>query len=363
MDKAMLSTTSESVESTISVAPANRWPDQAALLGWVNEFQSYFPKKAHLARHAATRMTHASSFEQLIKSLPNDDSYVDELRNADWLYARRRLIRFKEDRRVLIHECRILPDAANHFLTFRPVGEKESVLEPISVSPYVEELCFYPDDVLPSENLEAVLDQQEQQAKGMVIDRPECVQRFTTFHHPLVAVGLFKFLSWEFRSDIVGDDGIEPIVPLARLGWVNDIELGEVEVFSLNFTVYPLRERDEAFVFIAKALYKTRNLHDKPVMILNKKPFQLKGPEHTYTSYGWVISGQHVYPLFVPAWGTPFSEVLVQLATFRFNTSEPIADNQSIACRRLWDLLCTHDTDKIPANPHFYRMPDNWCVF
>ncbi|HBP1602326.1 TPA: hypothetical protein L5U90_003430 [Pseudomonas aeruginosa] len=346
-------------QTTGSANPSMRWASRRDLSRWVRAFQVYFPRKAHLAERAAAALAGASSFEQLYGDLPPT---ADDPDSMDRLYAKRRMVRFREDRLTLIRDFRLLPDAADQFLTSCPVGSQDCLFDGIRDTYYDEALCYYQDDERPSDSIEAVVDQQYQLAVGMRLSTVDSTSRLGEYLPPQMIFDLFNFLRLAFTADLEGSDRIKPSTPITRLGWVTDRELGRLECFALAFTAPPNWCRDEVFYSALAQVSQTRNLNDRPVILLNNLPQQLVRAGHTYTSYGWIVSGAKVFPFLVSHRAMPIADLLVELATFDAGRSSNIADTNNVALGVYWSLLRQHSKASLPEVPEFSSMPDNWMV-
>lgn len=336
-----------------------RWTNRRDLSKWVRAFQVYFPRKAHLAERAAAALAGAESFERLYDRLPPSGEDSDTM---DRLYAKRRMVRFKEDRLTLIRDFRILPDAADQFLTSCPVGSQDCLFDGIKDNYYDEALCYYMDDQQPSDRVEAVVEQQQQLAVGMRLSTVDSTHRLGEYLPPQMVIDLFNFLRLPFTADLSGEDGIDAFAPITRLGWVTDCELGRVECFALAFTAPPNWCRDEVFYAALAQVSHTRDLNDRPVILFNNLPQQLVRAGHTYTSYGWVVSGAKVFPFLVSHRAVPIADLLMELATFDAVLSASIEDSDCVAFNVFWSLLRQHSHQPITETPEFCTLPDNWMV-
>lgn len=342
---------------------ACRWGSVAEIQAWVNAFQDFFPRKAHRAQFAAARLCGFDSFEELADEAPgfeivpnHGDGYDDDL------YAERRLHDFEADRLTLIHELGILPDAADHFLTACPVGATDFVYQSRLLPLLDDSLCYYADEQTPSSNLPAIIKSQYEEALSQNIKHPASEARIGEFHHPAIIYGLCGFLGLNFATDMTGNDGLDHSVPASRIGWINDPELGGVECVSLPFTVYPNWGRDELFRNVCGALFHTRKLRDKPVLILNKLPLQLVQAGHAFTSLGYLLFEGRIDPFFVTPHKLSLADLIVESTMFNPATSTRLVDTDNRALNTYWTLLTDHDDSRLPASPRFRKSPDNWML-
>ncbi|HEJ4407967.1 TPA: hypothetical protein SL557_000246 [Pseudomonas aeruginosa] len=280
----------------------------------------------------------------------------------DRLYSKRRMVRFKEDRMTLIRDFRILPDAADQFLTSCPVGCQDCLFDGIKDTYYDEALCYYLDDQLPSADIEAIVEQQRHLAVGQRLSTVDSTDRLGEYLHPQMVFDLFNFLRLPFTADLDGNDRIDASAPVTRVGWVADRELGRLECFALAFTAPPNWCRDEVFYSALAQVSLTRNLDDRPVILLNNLPQQLVRAGHIYTSYGWVVSATKVFPFLVSHRAVPIADLLVELATFDAVNSSNIADDNCVALGVFWSLLRQHSSMPVDEVPVFCSLPDNWMV-
>lgn len=339
--------------------PSMRWTNRRDLSRWVRAFRVYFPRKAHLAERAAATLAGADSFERLFGDLPPN---AEDSEAVDRLYAKRRMVRFKEDRLTLIRCFRILPDAADQFLTSCPVGCQDCLFDGVKDAYYDEALCYYSDDQQPSDGVEAIVEQQRQLAVGQRLSTVDSTDRLGEYLPPQMIFDLFNFLRLPFTADLSGGDGIDASVPVTRVGWVTDRELGRLECFALAFTAPPNWCRDEVFYSALAQVSLTRNLDDRPVILLNNLPQQLVRAGHIYTSYGWVVSATKVFPFLVSHHAVPIADLLVELVTFDAAKSSSIADDNCVALGVFWSLLRRYSTQPLDEVPTFCSMPDNWMV-
>ena len=346
-------------QNTESPSPYMRWTNRRDLLKWVKAFQVYFPRKAHLAKRAAAALAGIESFERLYSDL---SANADDSDTMDRLYSKRRMVRFKEDRLTLIRDFRILPDAADQFLTSCPVGCQDCLFDGIKDTYYDEALCYYPDDQHPSDAVEAIVEQQRHLAVGQSLSTVDSTDRLGEYLPPQMIFDLFNFLRLPFTADLAGDDRIDASAPVTRVGWVADRELGRLECFALAFTAPPNWCRDEVFYSALAQVSLTRNLDDRPVILLNNLPQQLVRAGNMYTSYGWIVSATKVFPFLVSHRGVPVADLLVELATFDAAKSSSITDDYCVALGVFWNLLRQHSRLPLSEAPTFSTMPDNWMV-
>ena len=346
-------------QNTGSPSPSMRWTNRRDLARWVKAFQVYFPRKAHLAERVAVSIAGAESFERLYDDLPPSADDADAM---DRLFSKRRMVKFKEDRLTLIRDFRILPDAADQFLTSCPVGCQDCLFDGIKDTYYDEALCYYPDDQQPSDSVEAIVEQQRHLAVGQRLSTVDSTDRLGEYLPPQMIIDLFNFLRLPFTADLTGEDRIDASAPVTRAGWVADRELGRLECFALAFTAPPNWCRDEVFYSALAQVSLTRNLDDRPVILLNNLPQQLVRAGNIYTSFGWVVTAAKVFPFLVSHRGVPVADLLVELATFDAAKSSKIADDYCVALGVFWSLLRQYSNQPLDEAPTFCSMPDNCMV-
>jgi len=351
--------TTQSPEQKIA---ESRWLSRRDLSQWIKAFSTYFPRRTHIAERVATRLSGATSYETLIESMPDDASPDMQIEMHDAVFAKRRMVRFKEDRLILVLEFRILPDAADLFLWLCPVGSRDCMYDGVRSALFDASLCYYQDDQAPSEQIEAIVEEQRQLALGQRLATVDSTQRLGYYPHPEVIFNLFHFLGWNYNPDLHGCEKIDPHVSVARVGWITDAELGSVECFALRFTAYPVWGRDEIFWSVLAELKRTRNLTKRPVLILNNRPQQLVRDGHSYTAVGWVVMDAKVVPWFVSHKRRMLSDTLVDLITFDPATASTLADDGNIALSVFWELLRNTAITALPHYPRFKSMPDNWMI-
>lgn len=338
-----------------------RWNSSKHLANWLQGFRSYFPRKAHLAEKVAARLAGFDDIGQLLKSIPPSSKPDASIERMDQFYAQRRMVWFMEDRLILTKEFRILPDAADLFLTSCPVGCGRCVLESNRIG-LDAALSYYPDDQEPSSRIREVIEQQYQEALGQLISQVDYTQRLGDYLHPKLLINLFHFLRWDVELDAEGSGELDPSIPAVRVGLANDPDLGRVEIFSMRFTALPNWFRDEVFWTVLRELKTTRDLRNRPVVVLNNRPIQLIRAGHTYTSIGWMITDSMVMPLMVSQHGHSVGSLLVELVTFNPETSTAVADDGNVALSVIWTLLRETATQELPPRPRFRSMPDHWMI-
>lgn len=339
-----------------------RWRSQRDLCNWTAAFTTFFPRKAHLADKAAAKISGAENIENLYRSLPLfalPDPWCDQ---NDRLFSARRMVGFEADRLTLIHDCRILPDAADLFLTACPVGANGFFFEAKMCPQWDESLCYYRDDQEPSPSVTTIVASQRELALSQTKAHAQHTLRLGEYHHPLLAHGFFQFLELDFKPDAEGIDGIDPGIPLTRLGWVEDADLGSVECFSIPFTACPYWRRDEVFYSVLTELTRTRQLRKKPVVLLGKHPLQLVHAGQTYTSVGHVLFEASIEHLFVTPHGLSLADLIVETVTFNPATSTRLVDTGNLALSAYWSLLRQSEPNSLPEQPKFRSMPDNWMI-
>lgn len=345
-----------------TIAEKARWRSRRDLSQWVQAFGTYFPRKAHLAERIAARLAGAATYEALSGSLPHNALPDVRVEMEDAVFAQRRMVRFTEDRLILIREYRILPDAADLFLSLCPVGSRECMFDGEKKAYFDAELCYYRDDQEPSAQIEAVLEEQRQQALGQRLETVDSTKRLGHYPHPVVIFNLFNFLGWNYRPDLSGCQKIDPHASVARVGWITDADLGSVECFALRFTAHPAWGRDEVFWNVLAELKRTRNLDSRPVLILNNLPQQLVKDGSTFTSVGWVVMEAKIVPWFVTHKRVALADTLVELMTFDSATSINCADAENIALSVFWGLLRETAALPLPEYPRYKSLPDNWMI-
>lgn len=354
----MMQAEHETTSAPTATAPAPRWACVRDLELWVKAFRLHFTRKAHLAELAAARLCGYDDFQDLLNatsalSRENNGFNIHSL--MDDLFAEGRLVSFSEDRMILVREFRILPDAADLFLTYCPVGCSDCYVTSGEV--FDQSLCYYADDKSPSATVAEMIEDHRQTALGQALSTAASTQRFGQFHHPDLIKNLLGFLKFEFIPDTEGDDGLIPNAPLVRAGWIKDSELGNVECFSLPFTVMNAWCRDEVFSAVISQLQNSRDMDEAPIVLLNKLPQQLVVGTNTYTSLGWVLMGGRKYPFFLNTRGLQLADLLVEYVTFDAGRSEILADDESHILGIYWHLLGL--TESIPEQPKLRVMPSH----
>jgi len=354
---------SDSASTHTEPALDPRWRSRRDVARWVRAFGTYFPRKAHLAERVAARLAGANAYDDLAQHLPHEAQPDKRVEVTDSVFAKRRMVKFKEDRLILVREFRILPDAADLFLTLCPVGCHQCFFDGEKKDAYFDpELSLYKDDQVPSPILDSILEDQRQQALGQRLATVDSTARLGEFAQPALIYNLFNFLAWNFSPDLNGCELIDPYTPMARAGWINDAELGRIECFALRFTAHPAWARDEVFWKVLAELKMTRNLSESPVLILNNRPQQLVKHGRTYTAAGWIVMASKVIPWFITHKRTALSETLVELVTFDPASSDAVADEGNVALSVFWKLLVDTEAPQLPPHPQFRAMPDNWMV-
>lgn len=342
-------------------ATHERWISRRHVVHWLTGFRSYFPRKAHLAERAAARLGGCDSAAELYSLLEPRSAPDEASERDDMLYARRRMVLFRQDRLILITEFGILPDAADIFLTACPVGCGQCVFKTTNFDPFDPRLSYYGDDQLPSERMPLIIEQQYEDALGQQLMTVDSTQRLGDYLHPSMLVSLFQFLRWDVTFDTDSQDNLGA-VPATHIGWASDTELGSIDLFSLRFTAPPVWSRDEVFWSVLRMLRSTCDLRSKPVVLLNNRPMQLMRGGHTYTSFGWLVIESRVMPLLVNQQGHSLSSLLIELVTFNPMSSVVLEDEANGALSVFWSLLrATTDLD-LPPSPSFRCLPDGWMV-
>ena len=343
-------------------SPSLRWKSRRELHYWLEAFALYFPRKAHLAEVVAATISRQANIDSLYRSLPLVALPDLSRERSDSLFAVRRLVNFEADRLTLINDFRILPDAADMFLTACPVGASDFIFEAKYCPQWEQSLCFYRDDQEPSASVEAIVASQREVALSQTLSHVMDTQRIGEYHHPLLVNSFFHFLKLDFCPDIEGGDGVDPSVPLTRLGWVHDTELGSVECFSIPFTAYPYWRRDELFISVLTELSRTRQLGERPVVLLSKHPLQLVHSDHTYTSVGHILFEGSIEHFFVTSEALSLADLVVETVTFNPATSLRLVDTGNQALGVFWSLLRQSEPSLTPEQPQFRSMPDNWMI-
>lgn len=343
-------------------APTSRWRSIRDLLLWQAAFTAYFPRKGHLSDSVASRLESAHNIGELHQRIGMAVAPAALTDAEDRLYAQRRMQRFKEDRLVLIHDFRILPDAANQFLTQHPVGSSRPVRIDKRWHLVNETKCFYEEHSRPGQSIDAIVDSQYEEALAQQWIRISDSGRLNGYLPGQVIAGLSKSLGFEFTPDHDGNDALPASVPATRAGWIRDSELGEVECVALGFTGHPDWCRDEVFYSVLMALRRSRDVNDRPIVLWNNRAHQLVHRGKVYTSFGWIVIGRNVIPFLTGRRGLSFADVLVETVTFNRDDSYLLIDNCSELFRSHWGAVHQQWGDQVPESPVLLAMPDDWMV-
>lgn len=351
-----------SMNTPSNQSPALRWTCRRDLDKWIAAFRYYFPRKAHLAERVCARLSRVENIDKLRDMLPALAVRDPSTERDDKYFANRRLLMFAEDRLTLIQEFRILPDAADLFLTACPVGCSDCYIEGVRDSYYDQSLCYYADNQVPSTSIKALIDHQYKLAKGQTLEGALPTGRIGEYLPPRMIRSLFDFLRWDFRPDFEGRDQIDAGVYVTRIGWVDDNELGSVECFAMPITACPVWSRDEVFWLTLKQLLTTRDLNILPALILNNRPQQLVKGSRVFTSYGYILMRSKVVPLYVTGSGLSLADTVVEGITFNAETSDSLLDLEHAALSTFWGELKLTSKHEVPDQPSFRAMPDNWML-
>lgn len=339
-----------------------RWRNRQDLALWIAAFATYFPRKAHLGEVVASHLAGAASYRELVDALPDDSAPDIQAEREDPVYAQRRMRHFLEDRGVLVWAYRMLPDAADLFLTLCPVGASSCLVDGVKTTYFNPALSFYDDASEPSDRLDVILGQQRREALGQCLKTVDSTTRLGHYAHPVVLFNLFRLLGWDFTPDMEGCGRLNPEVPIARMGWIKDEALGQVEAFVLRFTAPPAWGRDEVFLSVLSEVQKTRSLNDQPVLIMNNRPHQLVVEGAAFTSIGWLLMGEKVVPWFVSPARKSLSSTVIDLMTFSPSGNSEFVDEDGVVLSIVWGLLRETSPIPLPARPTFKAMPDRWMV-
>jgi hypothetical protein len=339
---------------------ALRWTSRSDLDRWIAAFRIYFSRKAHLAEKAAAALSQVYDIETVRNSLPHI-SKLNPADSDDRFFAHRRLEMFAEDRHVLVKHFRILPDAADLFLTACPVG-CAGIYVSSSREGFDQSLCYYTDDQSPSDGIDAIIKQQYAHACGLILSDAATMGRVTQYLSASLLAPLFQFLGWEFKVDLDGRDEIDAGALVTRFGWVTDHELGDVECFSMPVTVDPVWCRDEVFWGVLKALLDTRDLAQRPVLVFNNRPQQLVKNGSAFTSFGFIVMRSKIVPLFLTSSGISLADTVVEAVTFAPHSASSLIDTESQTLRVIWSLLGEMDQEAAVRRMAFKMLPDNWMV-
>ena len=343
-------------------SPALRWTCRLDLNKWIAAFRYYFPRKAHLAERVCARLSRVEHIDNLRGMLPALAARDTSTERDDKYFANRRLLMFAEDRLTLIQEFRILPDAADLFLTACPVGCSDCYIEGVMDSYYDQSLCYYADNQVPSRSIKALIDHQYTLAKGQTLQGALLTGRIGEYIPPRMIQSLFDFLRWDFRPDFEGQDQVHAGAYVIRIGWLDDNELGSVECFAMPITAYPVWSRDEVFWSTLMQLLNTRDLNMRPVLVLNNRPQQLVKGSRVFTSYGYIVMRSKVVPLYATGSGLSLADTVVEATTFNAKTSDSLLDLEHAALRNFWSGLKLTSKHEVPDHPSFRAMPDNWML-
>lgn len=341
--------------------PSSRWCCRQHLNLWLDSFRDYFPRKAHLAGQVLASLCHSNSLDLLLDGLP--DKCDDQIGWRDPLFAERRMEWFCEDRLLLIQQYRIKPDAADLFLTHCPVGCSRCYCTADEGFPFDESFCYYADDERPSKFVREIIMQQHQQALGCRYARMHEAGRLSgDYLPPRMYAALFKELGWEFRHDLDDDLEIKREIPLTRLGWLLDPELGEIECFNIPAHFHPLVLRDELQATVLQELSTTRDLFNTPVLVLFNRPVQLQRQGVDFTSIGCFATGQEFKSCYVPPERKSLADVFVESTCFTPTASRELADHGGAMFSTYWSLLLAATDSFTPQPVRYLRRPDGWAL-
>jgi hypothetical protein len=337
-----------------------RWCCYKHLKQWVEDFKATFPRKAHLANSASASMCGARSFDALTQHLPPRCPTVRPAGN-DVLFAHGRLQHFESDRRVLIDQYRIKPDAADLFLYYCPVGSKSRCHKRTGVYGLDERFCYYADDEQPSPATSATLRAQYQAALGCTVSSMFRTGRLSEYLPPRMYRMLLDGLQWKFRPDL-GDEDWGNTLPLTRYGWLEDPELGDVECFGVSTIIPPNFGRDELTSMVSSYFLATARLDSNPILVLNNRPTQYIKSGRTFTSIGMLFTGGVIAPCFVPVGPVKFTDVLVDCVGFQADLSPNLADDESTFFNIYWAMLAATLPQAQIGVVRYVQRPDGWVV-
>lgn len=342
--------------------PANRFCCQKHLFVWRHAFARFFPRKAHRQHDMAVAIAKAESYHALRQSLVLDCH--DGLNAQDGAHAKARLVNFTEDRMTLIHSCRIKPDAADLFLAHFPPGTACYNTKQLSGNDdlFNENQCYYGDEEHPSAKVSEIIEQQRKDAIGKVFVRLTETDRLAHGYMPMIVMrALFKFLDWDFTPDQSPEPDARNFLPILRVGWVADPELGAVECFALPSYVCAPGLRDELQLMVSSVLFRRPQFADSPYIVLFNRPLRQHKNGKTYTVIGSIHLGLDVMLLYYAA-GKGFADTFVACTGVSPTSSAEIEDSGGEFFDRYMATLGKAGifTEESPAR--YLMRPDGWMV-
>jgi len=341
---------------------ASRWCCQMHLRLWQTTFMEYFPRKAHLAGRAIASLCGVSHVDALEAVLPAECEQGPPP-SDDALYVERRMERFREDRRVLIHQYRIKPSAADLFLTHSPVGCDRCYGPCDELAHFDQSRCYYADDEAPTSEVETVLVHQYNRALGCIYSHMQEADRLEGgYLPPRMYHQLFHHLAWNFTHDVSDDLQIRREIPLVRLGWIKDPEMGAIACYNIPTFLSPNSMRDELRMTLLYHFNNSQCLLNRPILLLFNKPLQYVTPEASFTSIGVFCNGPAFMHCFIPSQRMTLADVFVANRVFGPNTSPELVDHNQTMLSLFLGLLKGANSDSCDHTAWYEKRPDCWAV-
>lgn len=259
--------------------------------GWVQCLISFMPDLKHDARRLLVRLAGWADWDSMIASGCIAASGVD--RQSSKGHTTGSLCIHNAHRHIMIHEFGVIPAYANHFLWLNPVGQNQ-----LFAFDHAAKQPLYAPGQRPSLQLPNIIAALDTDNRGRISDTDESQARGFKFTHPEVYASLLDFLGWDFTVQ-EHDAEIPPLIPLTRLGFLKDAELGSVEVFTTGLSVEPYALYDQPFEFVNHWALERQVNSTTPVVVLYSEPCVMERHGNCFSCFGFISEGGRTWPLIL----------------------------------------------------------------
>lgn len=273
-------------------------PSEGYCIKWLDVLTQFLPGLASRQREVITRLAGWRSWSEMVSACTGQPGY----RVAD-VSCDARMERLAQHRSILIHDFKVRPAYANHFLWCNPLGA--DLLYELNESP---PSAIYGADESPSAEMSKILEDLDRQTLGYFLQSDESLERAGAFIDAAVHVGLCQFLGWDLNIDTQAPPA-PGFVSADILGTVRDSELGEVSIYRTGLSRSPNDHYDEPFELLLSWARHHQTEMSGPMIVLYSQVLVRNLPAGPISIFGLLIVDGN-------AWSLPLSSSAKNMADF-----------------------------------------------
>jgi hypothetical protein len=288
------------VSLLLEIAPESRLtlPSEEYCIKWMDVLTQFLPGLASRQREVITRLAGWRVWDDMLAACTGQSGY-----RVDEISCNERLERLASHRSILIHNFKVRPAYANHFLWCNPLGA--DLLYELNESP---PFAIYGADESPSLEMSKILTDLDRHNQGNILQSEESQARAGAFIDAAVHVALCQFLGWDL---IIETDAppVPGLVSVDILGTVRDSELGEVSIYRTGLSRSPNDHYDEPHELLLSWARHHQATTSGPLIVLYSQVLVRNLPAGPISIFGLLVVDGN-------AWGLPLSASAKNLADY-----------------------------------------------